>query len=600
MRLWLMIISHQNLNPTNKQLKKDTILSRPTKPCPPTKHLPRRLTAHTSLPSSDWRTQTYQKAPLQTDNFEIILEAPPKEAYGTTDNKRRKRRDFERFYNDEMNFVQDKFIYIAFEQAKKENEEVERYKRIRQSMHLMSDGSKKILHNRYKSSIANDYDGGQMNRIFNTPVHERLFIDHQNRKKKLEELKVLNQDVYPEGSFANRSSSRKGLIDFEELSTSKGNLNSYRSVKNLNSNRSQKRQKINKSLKKTIANQTEAKDYRYMLASRGNRSNLPISVQIPSNVSTKLYEDAMRRRSQKLESLQKLKKREKSSTVCPNSTSKKYLVRRFNQDFFTALKSQGFQTGSINYFTTGEVLKDMGFMDSGESNEERILFVDFWRVLRGDENDGVMDKNLKILLGAIEGFKFEITKKENIPKRHVLEITEKVSATKGTPSTNRKNHSNSASKSKGKRSPKLNSQYEFDNDGILQLSRQDIKKIQKYFFVFAMNRSKFLSNKFHKKHAEVLVKETSLSHKPNIDTKSKKIIRDLHEKLNENQIPHYEFLLFKGREYERKIQESRTDAEEKANDHCTFFPDTSITSSFYVKNKDKRLDGSISKSRISR
>lgn len=206
-----------------------------------------------------------------------------------------------------MNFVQDKFTYIAIEQARKEDEEVERYKRIRQSMHLMSDGSKKILHNRYKSSVANDYEGCKTNRVFNTPVHERLFIDHQNRKKKLEELKILNQDVYQEGSFTNNSSSRRGLIDSEKLYVSKGNLNSYRSVENLNPHSCQKRPKISESLKKTIANQSEARDYRSKIAARNNRSNLPISVQVPTNISTKLYEDAMRRHSQKIESLQKSK-----------------------------------------------------------------------------------------------------------------------------------------------------------------------------------------------------------------------------------------------------------------------------------------------------
>ena len=37
-------------------------------------------------------------------------------------------------------------------------------------------------------------------------------------------------------------------------------------------------------------------------------------------------------------------------------------------------------------------------------------------------------------------------------------------------------------------------------------------------------------------HVEEMIKTT---HKPNIDNRSRKIIKDLHEKLSENQIPHY-------------------------------------------------------------
>lgn len=90
----------------------------------------------------------------------------------------------------------------------------------------------------------------------------------------------------------------------------------------------------------------------------------------------------MRRQSRKLQSIERSRKRNKSSSVQANKESIKYLVKRFHQDFKVALESQGVNEDSINYFTTSEVLKDMGFVKSQsdkETNEERIMFVDLWR-----------------------------------------------------------------------------------------------------------------------------------------------------------------------------------------------------------------------------
>lgn len=94
----------------------------------------------------------------------------------------------------------------------------------------------------------------------------------------------------------------------------------------------------------------------------------------------------------------------------------------------------------------------------------------------------------------------------------------------------------------------------------------------------------------------MIQKMSYISHKPEIDNRSRKIIKELHEKLSDNQIPHYEFLLFKGREYERKAQEQRSESEAKSKSMCTFFPDTSVTSSFYSKVKDKQGDSILRKS----
>lgn len=57
----------------------------------------------------------------------------------------------------------------------------------------------------------------------------------------------------------------------------------------------------------------------------------------------------------------------------------------------------------------------MGFMYTDDNHndkaDERMLFIDFWKSLRGDDNDGVDINNLKTLLLIIEGIKNNSKKK---------------------------------------------------------------------------------------------------------------------------------------------------------------------------------------------
>lgn len=85
----------------------------------------------------------------------------------------------------------------------------------------------------------------------------------------------------------------------------------------------------------------------------------------------------------------------------------------------------------------------------------------------------------------------------------------------------------------------------------MRLNDALIIKIRKYFMTFAQNRSKFTNQKMKLKHSSrnSLI---SYSHRPSIDEKSRKIVKNLHSKLNEMKIPHYELLLYKGKEYDKK------------------------------------------------
>jgi hypothetical protein len=161
----------------------------------------------------DWKAQTYQKIFNLPDDFETIIERPYDEQYGTASHKRvrRKQNNFHKFYDKEMNFMLDKYNYITSEQAKIEAKEILQYKSLRNTPHLMSNGSRKILHNRMKTTIivGNEEQGVTSTGFIGTPVHERLYADDEIRRKKIEELKHNYRDYTQEGSFINASSNAK-------------------------------------------------------------------------------------------------------------------------------------------------------------------------------------------------------------------------------------------------------------------------------------------------------------------------------------------------------------------------------------------------------
>jgi hypothetical protein len=228
-------------------------------------------------------------------------------------------------------------------------------------------------------------------------------------------------------------------------------LRSYKSaesilVKKANSVRG----KITDSYKKTIENQSVERSERHRLLVGSHRANYPASMVISSDVSNKLYEDAKRRQSQKNDSIQRNRKREKSATVHANTTSIKYLKQRFIKDYEQSIKAQGADS-KINYFTASEVLKDMGFVankSGNETNEERIMFVDFWRCLKGDENEGVLDHNLKIFLGAVEGFTFNVTDGAQLSRADQIDKMDRISFHRDTPTTSRRKRQNLDSSNK--------------------------------------------------------------------------------------------------------------------------------------------------------
>ena len=294
-------------------------------------------------------------------------------------------------------------------------------------------------------------------------------------------------------------------------------LSSYRSAENLHPGINSVNKRVNSNLKRTIASQSSMSSMKRLYNSK-NKRDKAASCIVPNEVSQKLYDDAKRRQSKKLENMQNNRKRDRSVSVQVNNKSIQYLMKRFIDDFKAAMDSQGLERGMINYFNAGQILKEMGFMSSKnniETNEERILFIDMWRSMKGDNNEGVQSDNLKIFLGAIEGFKFEISKNKNLPNED-YKIVDKVSPNRKSTSPRHKfTSTSSSSRRKNSTYPKIDPI--FDQDNIIQLSQSEIKYIQDYYFIFARNRSNHLSNKNHQKQAEFVEEMSKVSHRPKID-----------------------------------------------------------------------------------
>jgi hypothetical protein len=82
------------------------------------------------------------------------------------------------------------------------------------------------------------------------------------------------------------------------------------------------------------------------------------------------------------------------------------------------------QTQRLNYFKTNELLFNMGFLSGKASSDttERILLLDMWKILQGEENNGIHENNIRKFLQACLGFSHyvainSVLRKSNSPKK---------------------------------------------------------------------------------------------------------------------------------------------------------------------------------------
>ncbi|CAI2379453.1 unnamed protein product [Moneuplotes crassus] len=326
-----------------------------------------------------------------------------------------------------------------------------------------------------------------------------------------------------------------------------------------------------KLLKEFSGNQKFSKERRKSSKSKERRkSSKSKESPLAVSISNKLYSDAIQRKKVKGKKPKIAAPKKRVSTK-----SNKLLFQRFLEDFELVSRVRKIRKSNVSildkrsktnikidkvlgYQEVEMFCKDLGFLSEGfQNNEEKILFVDLWACLHGDIHGGVSQTNLKILLAAIQGFKIDISADRKM-KNYMTSEThsheeEKYSSKSSCHSnhlTDKQKHGNhNYSDSRDTTKFICFEVGEFINE-ILHLDDKDIKRCQKYFILLSRNRSKFLKERKRERY-DSRKKNDSPSYKPKINTHSETLVKGILDNLSENKIPHYELLLYKGKEYQK-------------------------------------------------
>ena len=122
----------------------------------------------------------------------------------------------------------------------------------------------------------------------------------------------------------------------------------------------------------------------------------------------------------------------------------------------------------------------------------------------------------------------------------------------------------------------------FDDRGRVDISEKDVKKLQKHFILFARNYTENVMNRNKTYYDSKRVSQDECTHHPAISKRSEEITKELHEKLQENKIPHHDFLLFKGWEYDKKREFEKEVKEKQEIEACTFQPNSDFKLTPYL------------------
>lgn len=103
---------------------------------------------------------------------------------------------------------------------------------------------------------------------------------------------------------------------------------------------------------------------------------------------------------------------------------------------------------------------------------------------------------------------------------------------------------------------------------------------------FARNRSEFITKRISGRSSK-RKSSVNYTHNPEINKRSRYIVKNLHSKLNEHKIPHYELLLYKGKEYDKKKEINIQNEMTKAPESCTFVPNINKTTIKNIRDKSQ-------------
>lgn len=382
---------------------------------------------------------------------------------------------FQEFYNTQLQFMDNKQQKIL---GKLEDEEraVEKMRQKRNTFQLISKGTRKILNRSKKrsvdpSTVAFTVEHGKPvsvaqpssefgtnstfdnNFAYNT-VHDRLYMEksvNDEKKKHLIEKYNREQMKSMKATYIKNSRERKDK-NLTKLKLSRSAQHISQAIKNAQqSSQNGGGDNVDSELSKnfvdlkTISYET---NQTHELSMRD--SNLTLK-----NACDKLYNDAKRRQNT-VHSIDHSHSRGRGPSQNRNLQSEKYLTDLFNKDFEKALLSRDvkivnkemkstarvvssekslhpdLKNYKLNYYHSSELLKDLGFMytdeDHNDKPDERMLFVDFWRILKEEEKqkatgpqnitgttsdtERITVYNIKKMLLAIQGF-IEFKKKSS-------------------------------------------------------------------------------------------------------------------------------------------------------------------------------------------
>ena len=533
---------------------------------------------------------------------------------------------FDRFYNSQIQFMDNK-NYSILKQLEKKDRDLRLMNKQRNMLTLISSGSKRILSRSKKRSVdpelvtfrvepgnprhsmkpSIDYRTNSTydQNASGQSIHERLFMEKSlNDEKKRNLTEKYNKEQKLKCQSKSISSKDRSANKAEILKLCK-------SVQSLNS----------------AAAAAGGKNMQQSSQAQNDGEKVSESIKI-ANITVKttcdkLYNDALRRRGHMnlIDTNSKSRSKNKHGSKSRNRRSEMYLVQIFNSDFEKAVERRGIKifkklkalakmdykdkllfpelkNHMLNYYHSSELLKDLGFMYTDEEHndkaDERMLFVDFWRLIKGEEkqkknsnqsnlasqsdSDKVSLYNLKKVLLAIQGF-LEMRKSKNSSTKinqHTRKSREYVGSHiershKRTIKDFKKSKIEETKQAVDQKQTELSDLVDFDLKNTLTIEDHNIIKLRKYFMTFARNRSDFVNKKITQKLSRRRT-STTYTHNPKINKKSRYIVQNLHSKLNEHKIPHYELLLYKGKEYEKKKEINIMNQNQKLPDSCTFEP----------------------------
>jgi hypothetical protein len=295
-------------------------------------------------------------------------------------------------------------------------------------------------------------------------------------------------------------------------------------------------------------------------------------------VETILYKDALRRQQKSIEQATAKPKIESKAQL--SSSSKKALAMRFIREFDTYIVEFLEEGGEHirDYILLNEFLRRLTFLKESEKVDspcftpERVLLFDLWYMLHADKYNGVHRRNLLVVLLAIVGLDYQITKISNPTEQSIdgktLEKPENDMIEMESALKHRKNIGF------------------IDENGNYELSKDEVAKIHKMFEIWHLNRlsshdnlGKLASSKNFEDH----------SYHPEINEASKNMAQNHREKqlgnmtklIEENKIAppkdskitHIDLLILSREVIKEKNKKLEEEVREREVTDCTFKPE---------------------------